>query len=166
MTKYPESRSHTMPQTVSRGLLVVLRVYLGVVLLVAGWSKLTGDTSFTPRMIGFVENVGLESGYPFFQGFLRGVVLPNAGFFAGLVAWGELFGGLALVTGTATRLTSAVVILMLGGYLLTKGATLWQTSSNDAPMMFIALVLMLGGAGRMLGVDRYLAEKWPKVLLW
>lgn len=166
MTKYPESRSHELPQTVSRGLLVILRVYLGVVLLVAAWSKLTGDTSFTPRMIGFVENIGLESGYPFFQGFLRSVVLPNAGFFAGLVAWGELIGGLALVTGTATRLTSAAVILMLGSYLLTKGATLWQSSSNDAPMMFIALVLMLGGAGRMMGVDQHLAQKWPKVLLW
>jgi thiosulfate dehydrogenase [quinone] large subunit len=147
-------------------LLVMLRVYLGVVLLVAGWSKLTGDTSFTPRMVGFLENVGLESGYPFFQGFLRSVVLPNAALFAGLVAWGELIGGLALITGTATRLVSAAVIVMLGSFLLTKGATLWQSSSNDAPMMFIALVLMLGGAGRMLGVDRYLAEKWPKVFLW
>ncbi|MHC4447875.1 MAG: DoxX family protein, partial [Planctomycetota bacterium] len=130
------------------------------------WAKLTGDTSFTPRMIGFVENVGLESGYAFYQGFLRNVVLPNAGFFAGLVVWGEVIGGLALITGTATRLVSAAVILMLGGYLLAKGATLWQPSSNDAPMLFIALVLMLGGAGRMLGVDRYLAAKWPKALLW
>lgn len=166
MTNFPGSRSHALQQQVSRGLLVVLRVYLGVVMPVAGWAKLSGEGSFTPRLVGFVENVGLERGYGFFQGFLQSVVLPHAGLFAGLVSWGELLAGLALITGTATRLTSAAVILMLGGYLLTKGATLWQSSSNDAPMMFIALVLMLGAAGRMLGVDQYLARKWPKVPLW
>jgi len=166
MTEYPGSRSHALQQTVSRGLLVVLRVYLGVVMLVAGWAKLSGEGSFTPRLAGFVENVGLERGYGLFQGFLQNVVLPHAGFFAGLVSWGEFLAGLALITGTATRLTSAAVILMLMSYLLTKGATLWQPSSNDAPMMFIALVLMLGAAGRMLGVDQYLARKWPKVPLW
>ena len=166
MTEYPASRSHVISPTVSRGLLVILRVYLGVVLVVAGWGKVFGEGSFTPRMVGFIENIGLERGYGFFQGFLEGVVLPHAGFFATLVSWGELLGGIALITGTATRLTSAMTILMLLTYLLTKGAKLWQPSSNDAPMMFIALVLLLGAAGRTLGVDRYLAAKWPKILLW
>jgi hypothetical protein len=41
-----------------------------------------------------------------------------------------------------------------------------MSSSNDAAFFFIALIVMLGAAGRAFGADYYLAKRWPKVKLW
>lgn len=153
-------------QTVSRALLAVLRVYLGVILLVAVWPKLTADPSFAPRLTGFVERFALENGHGFYKPFLESVVLPNAGLFAWLVTVGELLVGAALVTGTATRIAAAGAIFLMLNYLFAKGAWWWHPSSNDAALQFIALVVLIGSAGRAFGVDYWLAKKWPAIPLW
>lgn len=153
-------------QVVSRGLLVILRVYLGVIFLVAVWPKLSADPSFAPRLTAFLERFAMESAHGFYKDFLQAVVLPYAGLFAGLVIAGELVTGLALVTGTATRLAAGVAVFLTLNYLFAKGNWFWTPSSNDAAFIFIGLVLLLGRAGRTLGVDSYLGRKWPKSLFW
>lgn len=158
-----DSRSQVVPRT----LLVVLRAYLGVVLLVAGWGKLWREGGFAPRLAGMVErNVSSGAAHGFYQGFLEGVVLPNAGVFAALVILGEVLGGLALLTGTATRLAAAAAGFMMLNFMFLKGRWFWMSSSNDAAFFFIALIVMLGAAGRAFGVDYYLVRRWPKVKLW
>ncbi len=94
------------------------------------------------------------------------MVLPNAGLFAALVVTGEVLGGLALITGTATRLAAGGVMFMMLNFMFLKGRWFWMSSSNDAAFFFIALIVMLGAAGRAFGVDYYLAKRWPKVKLW
>ena len=159
--------SDSLSQVVQRVLLVVLRVYLGVILLVAGWGKLWREGGFAPRLAGMVErNISNEATHGFYQGFLEGLVLPNAGLFAALVVTGEVLGGLALLTGTATRLAAGGVMFMMLNFMFLKGRWFWMSSSNDAAFFFIALIVMLGAAGRAFGVDYYLAKRWPKVKLW
>ena len=160
MTFVDDSRA----QSVSRTLLVVLRVYLGSVFLVAVWGKLGGG--FAPRLTGFIERLAMQRAHDFYKPFLEGVVLPNAETFAFLITLGELLIAIGLLTGTATRLAAGVAVFITLNYMLAKGNWFWTPSSNDAAFVFIGLVVLVGAAGRAFGVDYYLAKKWPKVPLW
>jgi uncharacterized membrane protein YphA (DoxX/SURF4 family) len=148
----------------ARGALVLLRLQLGVVLLVAGIPKITAD--YTPRLTQFIENVALERGHAFYQQFIQAVVLPHVGAFASLVAWGEVLAGAALVLGLATRLAAAGTLFLMVNYMFAKGAWPWVPSSNDAAYAAISLALLIGAAGRTLGVDEFLANRWPRSPLW
>jgi len=148
----------------ARGALVLLRIQLGVVFLVAGIPKIRGD--FTPRLTGFLQNMALEKGHPFYQEFVRSVVLPHASTFAILISWGEVLTGLALVLGLATRFAAATAFFLVVNYMFAKGAWFWTPSSNDAADAAIALALLIGAAGRTCGVDEFLAKRWPRCPLW
>jgi len=50
--------------------------------------------------------------------------------------------------------------------MLAKGHMFWSPDSEDAAVFFIALVVFPGRAGRVWGVDWYLAKRWPKSPLW
>lgn len=148
----------------ARAALVLLRLQLGVVLLVAGLPKVRDD--FTPNLLGFLRNVALEKGHPFYQEFVQSVVLPHVGVFAALVSWGEVLVGLALVLGFATRFAAAAAFLIMLNYMFAKGAWPWTPSSNDAAYLAISAALLIGAAGRTLGVDEFLAKRWPRSPLW
>ena len=148
----------------ARGALVLLRVYLGAVFLVAALPKLQQD--FTPGLTSFVQQVALQRAHQFYQQFLEQVVLPNAAVFAALVTWGELFVGVTLIFGLLTRLSAAVALVLALNYMFAKGAWFWTPSSNDAAFVAIALALLIGAAGRTLGVDAFLARRWPRSPLW
>jgi thiosulfate dehydrogenase [quinone] large subunit len=148
----------------ARAALVLLRVYLGVVVLVDASAKIRED--FTPRLLDLIQNVGLEQGHPFYREFLRSVVLPNVELFARLVTWGELLVGILLVLGLCTRLAAASAFLVLLNYLWARGAWFWTPSSSDAALSLIALALIVGAAGRTLGFDSLLARRWPRSALW
>lgn len=148
----------------ARGALVLLRLYLGGVLLVGAIPFVGRD--FTPNLLDFLQSVALSKGYPFYQDLVRGVVLPHAGVFAVLVVWGEVFVGAALVLGLATRFAAAASLLMMVNFMLAKGDLPWMVSSYDAAYAMISLALLIGAAGRTLGVDEVLAKRWPRSVLW
>lgn len=149
-----------------RDFLVPLRLYLGVIFLVAVWPKLTAEGGYRPRMVGFLENVALDNAHGFYRGFLESVVLPNVGLFALLVVAGEVLVALALITGTVTRLAAGAAMFLTLNYMFAKGMWFWTPASNDAAFFFIGLVLAWGAAGRSLGVDRWLHRRHPTVPLW
>lgn len=165
-----EASSHgtgTDPAPVAAGrALAALRIYLGLVFLVAVWPKLAADGGFGGGLSGFVRNVGLEQAHWFYRPFLEGVVLPNAGLFALLVVTGEVVVALSLLSGLVTRLGAFVALLLTTNYLFTKGMWPWIPSSNDAAFMLISSALLVTGAGRTWGVDRILRRRWPGVPLW
>jgi thiosulfate dehydrogenase [quinone] large subunit len=148
----------------ARAALVLLRIYLGVVFLLAALPKLSRD--FTPALVGFLEEVALTKGHPFYHEFVRQVAMPNAAVFAWLVTWGELAVGVLLILGLLTRLSAMVALLLALNYMLAKGAWFWTASSTDAAFAVISLALMVGAAGRTLGVDSFLARRWPRSPLW
>jgi thiosulfate dehydrogenase (quinone) large subunit len=148
----------------ARTVLVILRIYLGVIFLRAVWPKL--QTDFAPGLTGFLENVALEKAHPFYLEFVRRVVLPNASVFAALVTWGELLVGITLILGLMTRVSAAVALFLTLNYMFAKGAWWWTPSSNDAALSMIALALLIGAAGRTFGLDAFLAQRWPRSPLW
>jgi thiosulfate dehydrogenase (quinone) large subunit len=148
----------------ARAALVLLRIYLGTVFLIAASPKIRED--FTPRLTSFLEQVALQKGHLFYQEFIRQVVLPHASLFATLITWGELVVGLLLILGLFTRLASVVALILCVNYMFAKGAWLWWPSSNDAAFATIALALVIGAAGRTLGLDALLARRRPRSPLW
>jgi thiosulfate dehydrogenase (quinone) large subunit len=131
---------------------------------VAAVPKLRED--FTPVLVGFIEQLGLAKAHPFYRPFLEQVVLPNAGLFASLVTWGELLVGVSLVLGLLTRLSAAAALVITLNYMFAKGAWLWTPSSNDAAFAIISLALLIGAAGRTLGLDAFVARRWPRSPFW
>ncbi len=148
----------------ARGALVLLRVYLGVIFLVAALPKLQQD--FTPGLTAFVQQVALQKAHHFYRPFLEQWVLPNAQFFAALVTWAELLVGVTLILGLLTRFSAAVAVVLTLNYMFAKGAWFWIPSSNDAAFVAIGLALLIGAAGRTLGLDAFLARRWPRSAFW
>jgi uncharacterized membrane protein YphA (DoxX/SURF4 family) len=148
----------------ARAALTLLRVYLGMVLLIAAIPKLQGD--FSSGMAGFLQGKAMDQSHPFYRDFLQDIVLPNVHLFARLVTWGELLAGVLLILGLMTRLSAAVALLLTLNYMLAKGAWPWMPSSNDGAFAVISLAVMIGAAGRTLGLDALLARRWPRSPFW
>jgi uncharacterized membrane protein YphA (DoxX/SURF4 family) len=148
-----ESPEDTRQGTLARRALAGLRIYVGLIFLLAVVPKLRGD--FAPRLNGFLSHVGLVEGHPFYQTFLTTTVLPHLGLVAWLVKAGELLAAFSLICGLATRLGALLALVLTLNYMFAKGAWPWQPSSNDAAFAAIALVLIIARAGRTFGLDRH-----------
>jgi uncharacterized membrane protein YphA (DoxX/SURF4 family) len=148
----------------ARSALVLLRVYLGVVFVLAALPKLQRNS--TPDFIGFMEHVALSRAHPLYQDAVRNIILPNAWAFASLISWGEMLVGITLILGLFTRFSAAVALLLSMNYMLARGGWFWSPWSNDAAHLVIAMALLLGAAGRTLGMDTLLARRWPRSPLW
>jgi thiosulfate dehydrogenase (quinone) large subunit len=151
---------------VQRALLVILRVYLGIILFITNLGKLTRDSRFSVEMLGFLRGVAARRATAPYLDFVQQVVIPHATLFSYLVMTGEAVAALSLLTGTMTRVGAAVAMFLFLNYMLAKGRLFWSPDSEDAAVFFIGLVVFLGRAGRVWGVDAYLAKRWPKSLLW
>ena len=156
----------TLPRTVPRALLVILRVYLGVILLITNLGKLTRDNPFATEMLRFLHGVTTRRASAPYLHFVQNVVIPHASLFSYLVMTGEAVAALSLLTGMMTRVGAAVAMFLFLNYMLAEGRMFWSPDSEDAAVFFIALVVFLGRAGRGWGVDAYLARRWPKSPLW
>ncbi|PYL04121.1 MAG: hypothetical protein DME32_02445 [Verrucomicrobia bacterium] len=159
-------RGVTMSRYVPRMLLVILRIYLGVILFITDLGKLMRDTPFANEMLNFLRGVTTRRASGPYLHFVQQVVIPHASIFSYLVMTGELFAAVSLLTGTVTRLGAAVAMVLFLNYMMAKGRWFWSPDSEDAAVFFIALVVFLGRAGRAWGIDSYLARRWPSSPLW
>jgi len=163
--RIPHSEIRNSPSA-SRSLLAILRVYLGVILLITNIGKLTRGTPFSTEMLGFLRGVATRRASVPYLHFVQQVVIPHSTLFSYLVMTGEAVAALSLLTGTMTRVGATVAMFLFLNYMLAKGRMFWSPDSQDAAVFFIALVVFLGRAGRVWGVDAYLAQRWPKSPLW
>ena len=148
----------------ARGTLAALRIYLGLIFLIAVVPKFSGD--FAPRLSGFLSSVSLTQTHPFYRAFLTTTVMPHLRVFAWLVKGGELLVAVSLIAGLATRLGALVALALTLNYMFAKGAWFWFPSSNDGAFAVLALALIIARAGRTCGLDSYLARRWPRGPLW
>ena len=152
-------------RSISRALLVIPRIYVGVILLISDLGKLTRETPFASEMLRFLRGATRRASAPYVD-FVQQVIIPHASLFSYLVMAGEAFAAISLLTGTLTRIGAAVAGFLFLNYMLAEGRMFWSPDSEDAALFFIALVILLGRAGRTFGVDNYLAKRWPNSLLW
>ena len=151
---------------VSRYLLVILRIHLWVILIYTDIGKLTGDAPFQAEMLDFLKRSVARGTFAPYQHFLRGIVIPHATVFSYLVMAGELVAGISLLFGIGTRLGAIIAMFLFFNYMLAKGRIFWSPDSQDAAVFFSAMVVMLGAAGRVFGVDAYLVRRWPSIPIW
>lgn len=158
---------NVMPsRQVTRALLVTLRVYVGVILFISDLGKLTRDNPFADEMLRFLRGVTTRRASAPYLHFVQQIVIPHASLFSYLIMTGEAFAAISLLTGTLTRIGSAVAMLLFLNYMLAEGRIFWSPDSEDAALFFIGLVIFLGRAGRGWGIDSYLAKRWPNSPLW
>ena len=101
----------------------------------------------------------------FYKQFLEGTVLPNSSVFAQLTAWGETAVGLGLTLGLLTGLASLVGLCLVTNYGL---ATQWMSPGQQGfhlVLFFLMLAFFFARAGRVWGVDSWLARRKPNSLL-
>jgi len=151
---------------VSRALLVIPRIYVGVILFLSDLGKLTRDNPFADEMLGFLRGVTARRASVPYLDFVQQVVIPHVNLFSYLVMTGEAFAAISLLTGTLTRLGAALAGFLFLNYMLAKGRIFWSPDSEDGALIVITLLLFFGRAVRIFGIDSYLAKRWPKSLLW
>jgi hypothetical protein len=83
-----------------------------------------------------------------------------------LLPWAELLVGTALMLGLLTRLSAAGALLIAALPLFTKGVQLGILSQAGFAWACVALALMVGAAGRTLGLDALLARRWARSPFW
>ena len=163
--RIPNSEIGNSPN-VPRALLVILRVYLGVIMFITVLGKLTRDNPFSTEMLGFLRGVAARRASAPYLHFVQQVAIPHATLFSYLVMTGEAVAAVSLLTGTMTRVGAAIAMFLFLNYMLAKGRMFWSPDSQDGAVFFIGLVVFLGRAGRVWGMDAYLAKRWPKSPLW
>jgi uncharacterized membrane protein YphA (DoxX/SURF4 family) len=151
---------------VPRALLLILRFHLGVILIITVLGKILRSEPFSVEMLGFLNGYAMRNSSTWYQHFLQHVVIPHATLFSYLIIAGEVTAGLSLLLGLGTRLGSAIAMFLFLNYLFAKGRLFWSPDSEDAAVFFSAMVCCLGAAGRVWGIDAYLARRWPRVFLW
>lgn len=146
--------------------MVWVRVLVGAVWLNGAVEKLL-NREFPQQFATSLKAGGFVSqAPPFFQGFMRGVVVPNAELFAQLMRLGELALGVALILGLLTNLAalgsvglSIVIMLSQGGVRLGAGLGAPEFLTINVVVALISLIILLSPAAKNLSVDAVLAGK-------
>lgn len=107
---------------------------------------------------------------PWFQGFMRDTVMPNADTVAQLARFGELALGLALVLGLLTNpaalgsiLFSLAIFFSQGGVRLGTGLAEPEFLTINLLVALISLVILLSPAAKALSLDAALARRRPRL---
>ena len=120
----------------ARAALVFLRLYLGFVFLLSSWLKL--EPLASPPGVSYLSAVGV----------------------------GELLVGVTLLLGVLTRFSAAVALVLSVSYFRYLGAWPDAHGSGPAAHAAISVALLIGAAGRTMGLDAVLARRWPRSPLW
>jgi len=138
--------------------LVLVRITCGVILVYAGWTKVSGGISeqlVTGTKDQFAHAPALVRAWG------ESFVLPHPWLFSHLIAWGELLGGLGLFLGALTR---------PAGIALTFQFANFYFAGPEQMQMFALLLAVccfgcaLSRAGRKCGMDVFLDGHLPRWL--
>ncbi len=146
----------------------LLRIMLGL-LFITQWVDNLASGLYTPDGLAGLFNYFFTTSshpLPFYMAFIHNVILPIAPFFTKFQLVAELLLGIALLIGFLTPLASvAGAFFILNTFLASWGAD-WPWSYLT--ILTICGVLFFTRAGRSVGVDRWLAERYgePKLPLW
>ena len=138
-------------------LFVLARVYLGISFLFSDHGNAQPN-----ELAGFLK-FALKNGYGWYQNLLKSVVIPHSSTFGTLVVTAEIYVGIGLLLGFTTRLASCVALFLLLNYISAKGALPWGPGIDQSDIV-LAIIILLSDAGRIFGVDKLMADRFPK--LW
>ena len=132
-----------------------MRVWLGVMWIQAGSSKLWGAESaaFLHGGAGVAGFAGHGTpAYSWWGSFLHGFVVPNAGWIGILVAVAEFAIGIALVSGLFTRIAALGSLALLFTYVMSGTASVCAFYA-----LFAIVILVMWRTSSWIGVDGLIA---------
>jgi uncharacterized membrane protein YphA (DoxX/SURF4 family) len=106
-----------------------------------------------------------ENPLAFYKHFLEETVLQHTATFAQLTAWGETVTGLGLTLGLCTGLASLAGLILVVNYGL---ATQWMSPGQQGfhlVLFFLMLAFFFARAGKIWGLDAWLARRRPRSIL-
>ena len=139
--------------------IVLLRVYTGVFFAYYGVRKISGGFD-GDGTVGFLNSPNTEGMLGFYRPIVEHVITPASGVFAFLVAWGELFLGIALILGLMTRYAAYLGAFMVLNFWFAKGQGVLDAQNHDVIWFVILIVLGALHAGRTMGLDAELSGKY------
>jgi len=140
---------------------LIIRLYIGYEWVVAGWDKIinpnwVGSHAGT-ALTGFLNNsISLTTGaHPAVQGwyaaFLKAMILPAAGFWSYVVAFGEVLVGLGLILGVFTGIVAFFGFFMNMNYLLAG-----SVSTNPILLFLSIFIILAWKTAGWWGLDRWI----------
>ncbi len=148
---------------------LILRIYIGWQWVEAGYAKVISPMWVGPDAGGAVAGFAMGAlkktagAHPdvssWYATWLKDVVIPNAGFFSHLVAFGELAVGVGLILGLFTGIAAFFGAFMNMNYLFAG-----TVSTN--PLMFVIqlLIILAWRVAGWIGLDRvvlpFLGTPW------
>lgn len=150
----------------SAAISLLIRAWLGVVWLQAGWSKLFGETAFAwigdeagAAVTGFLNWSLAQGAAPrWYAEFIREIAIPNAALFGHLIAYGEVLVGFALIVGLATNFAALMGIAMNLSHLYAG-----SIGKNPQMLLLESAIVFAGLAAGYYGIDRFLI---PRLRAW
>lgn len=135
--------------------LAILRIYLGAYFIHQSLGKFTA--SYIGEFSRMVSRWSHDASFAWYRTFLDQYVAPHSKFFAYATAVGEFYVGVALLVGFLSGLAAILGLAVYLNYTLGNfhSETLW----NYSTIMMCLLVILFTGAGRVMGLDKYLARK-------
>lgn len=144
--------------------LAIVRVTIGAMFVWVFFENL-GKGLYRPGGYASLINYYIKSGQsPAIWKAFMAQAASHAAMAAPLQALTEISLGILLVIGLFTRPVAFVAFLYLGSLWMSEWGTAWIWELL-VPVM-ASLGLAVGRAGRVWGVDAWLAKRWPSSLLW
>lgn len=148
-----------------------LRLYIGWEWLYAGWEKVMNPAWVGPNagsaLTKFLQFALTKANgqYPdvqwWYVDFINGVALPNAYLMSHMVAFGEVFVGVALILGIFTGVAAFFGFFMSMNFLLAG-----TVSVNPVLIFFCALIMLAWRNAGWYGLDgyvlQYVGTPWSK----
>lgn len=139
----------------------IIRVWIGLQWVEAGWGKVTSPLWVGPHAGGAIKGfllgalVKSTGQHPDVQGFyvwwIKSVVMPNMQIFSHVVAFGELLVGIGLILGIFTGIAAFFGSFMNMNYLLAG-----TVSVNPVLLFFQLLLILAWRTAGWIGIDRWL----------
>ncbi|OEH91382.1 DoxX family protein [Bacillus solimangrovi] len=131
----------------------ILRVWLGVQWIEAGWSKVTGGFDAGGFLKGAIAKASGD--HPavqgWYAGFLENFALPNVELFNVIIPWAEFLAGIGLILGALT------LPALIGAAFMNLNFMLAGTTSTNPVLYTVAFILILvGPTAYYYGLDRFL----------
>jgi uncharacterized membrane protein YphA (DoxX/SURF4 family) len=144
--------------------LAILRLGLGSLFVWVFFENL-GKGLYSPSGYSGLINYYIEKGHaPQLLKSVMALMANNAAIAGPMQGLTEITFGVLLLVGILTRPVALAAFLFLSTLWIAEWGTTWIWELLMP--MIVALVLMIGAAGRKWGIDAALARRRPRALLW
>jgi uncharacterized membrane protein YphA (DoxX/SURF4 family) len=149
------------------GYMAIVRIMVGYHFLTAAWPKVTGDFLNGKRLPAQLMRTVTKDPFGWHRDFIHSVVIPHPHFFSYLVAFGELAIAISLLTGCLVRVSAAFAAFHnLNIYLAVAYFAGGSQAGLNRLFIVLDILFVIAAAGRALGLDGLLKERFPRTPLF